>query len=212
MNILLADDHVLFRSGMRYILAEFGSDVDIHEVGSGEELLEAARSRSFDLVLMDMLMPGMNQGDVIGMIRALHPKLPIVIVSMLDSPGVIRGAVASGASGFIPKTSTPSLMTEAIRLVLAGGVYLPPAVLAVEEDAKAEDAGSSPLPPDARLTRQQRAVLAELSVGKSNNEIAQSLSISEATVKVHLAAIMRTLKVHNRTQVVLAAKQHNLLG
>ena len=212
MNILLADDHVLFRSGMRYILAEFGSDVDIHEVGSGEELLEAARSRSFDLVLMDMLMPGMNQGDVIGMIRALHPKLPIVIVSMLDSPGVIRGAVASGASGFIPKTSTPSLMTEAIRLVLAGGVYLPPAVLAVEEDAKAEDAGYSPLPPDARLTRQQRAVLAELSVGKSNKEIAQSLSISEATVKVHLAAIMRTLKVHNRTQVVLAAKQHNLLG
>ncbi|MEI7610348.1 MAG: response regulator transcription factor [Rhodospirillaceae bacterium] len=212
MNILLADDHVLFRSGMRYILAEFGSDVDIHEVGSGEELLEAARSRVFDLVLMDMLMPGMNQGDVIGMIRALHPKLPIVIVSMLDSPGVIRGAVASGASGFIPKTSTPSLMTEAIRLVLAGGVYLPPAVLAVEEDAKPEDAGPAPLPPDARLTRQQRAVLAELSVGKSNKEIAQSLSISEATVKVHLAAIMRTLKVHNRTQVVLAAKQHNLLG
>jgi len=211
MNILLADDHVLFRSGMRYILAEFGADVSIHEVGSGEELLEAVRSQVFDLVLMDMLMPGMNQGDVIGMIRALHPKLPIVIVSMLDSPSVIRGAVASGASGFIPKTSTSVLMTEAIRLVLAGGVYLPPSVLAVEEAAPAEEGGGA-LPSDARLTRQQRAVLAELSVGKSNKEIAQSLSISEATVKVHLAAIMRTLKVHNRTQVVLAAKQHNLLG
>ena len=212
MNILLADDHVLFRSGMRYILAEFGADVAIHEVGSGEELLEAARTRSFDLVLMDMMMPGMNQGDVIGMIRALHPTLPIVIVSMLDSPGVIRGAVASGASGFIPKTSTPSLMTEAIRLVLAGGIYLPPAVLAAEEVVKPEEGGAPGLPSDARLTRQQRAVLAELSVGKSNKEIAQSLSISEATVKVHLAAIMRTLKVHNRTQVVLAARQHNLLG
>ena len=212
MNILLADDHVLFRSGMRYILAEFGADVAIHEVGSGEELLEAARTRSFDLVLMDMMMPGMNQGDVIGMIRALHPTLPIVIVSMLDSPSVIRGAVASGASGFIPKTSTPSLMTEAIRLVLAGGIYLPPAVLAAEEAVKPEEGAAPGLPSDARLTRQQRAVLAELSVGKSNKEIAQSLSISEATVKVHLAAIMRTLKVHNRTQVVLAAKQHNLLG
>ena len=211
MNILLADDHVLFRSGMRYILAEFGADVSIHEVGSGEELLEAVRTRSFDLVLMDMLMPGMNQGDVIGMIRELHPKLPIVIVSMLDSPSVIRGAVASGASGFIPKTSTSSLMTEAIRLVLAGGVYLPPAVLAVEEPAPSEEGGAAP-PSDARLTRQQRAVLDELSVGKSNKEIAQSLSISEATVKVHLAAIMRTFKVHNRTQVVLAARQHNLLG
>ena len=212
MNILLADDHVLFRSGMRYILAEFGVDVSIHEVGSGEELLEAVRSQTFDLVLMDMLMPGMSQGDVIGMIRTLHPKLPIVIVSMLDSPGVIRGAVASGASGFIPKTSTSSLMTEAIRLVLAGGVYLPPSVLAVETQAPAEEGAAVALPSDARLTRQQRAVLAELSVGKSNKEIAQSLSISEATVKVHLAAIMRTLKVHNRTQVVLAAKQHNLLG
>ena len=212
MNILLADDHVLFRSGMRYILAEFGDGVVIHEVGSGEELLEAVRSQGFDLVLMDMMMPGMSQGDVISMIRALHPKLPIVIVSMLDTPSVIRGAVSSGASGFIPKTSTSSLMTEAIRLVLAGGVYLPPSVLAVEDAVPAEEGGGLPLPPDARLTRQQRAVLAELSVGKSNKEIAQSLSISEATVKVHLAAIMRTLKVHNRTQVVLAARQHNLLA
>ena len=212
MNILLADDHVLFRSGMRYILAEFGGDVTIQEVGTGEELLEAVHNQDFDLVLMDMLMPGMNQGDVIGTIRALHPRLPIIIVSMLDSPSVIRGAVASGASGFIPKTSTSVIMTEAIRLVLAGGVYLPPALLAPEEASGGEEIIGSPLPVDARLTRQQRAVLAELSVGKSNKEIAQSLSISEATVKVHLAAIMRTLTVHNRTQVVLAAKQHNLLG
>ncbi|MEI6559488.1 MAG: response regulator transcription factor [Rhodospirillaceae bacterium] len=213
MNILLADDHVLFRSGMRYILAEFGADVSIHEVGSGEELLQAVRSRSFDLVLMDMLMPGMNQGDVISMIRELHPALPIVIVSMLDSPGVIRGAVASGASGFIPKTSTSEIMTEAIRLVLAGGVYLPPSVLAAEAPPPpGEGVPGGGLPADTRLTRQQRAVLTELSVGKSNKEIAQSLAISEATVKVHLAAIMRTLKVHNRTQVVLSAKQHNLLG
>ena len=217
MNILLADDHVLFRSGMRYILAELGGDVAIHEVGSGQELVAAAQERSYDLVLMDMLMPGMNQCDVITTIKGLHPKLPIIIISMLDSPSVIRSAVAAGASGFIPKTSTSEIMTEAIRLVLAGGVYLPPAVLGPEDEGRTDDeagggGGGGGAGADAHLTRQQRAVLAELSLGKSNKEIAQSLAISEATVKVHLAAIMRTLKVRNRTQVVLAAKQHNLLA
>lgn len=212
MNILLADDHVLFRSGMRYILAEMGRDVTIHEVGSGQDLVDAVRQRSYDLVLMDMLMPGMNQCDVITTIKDLHPTLPVVVVSMLDSPSVIRSAVAAGASGFIPKTSTSEIMTEAIRLVLAGGVYLPPAVLAPEEDSRAEEESGTTAGSETHLTRQQRAVLAELSLGKSNKEIAQSLAISEATVKVHLAAIMRTLKVRNRTQVVLAAKQHNLLA
>ncbi len=212
MRILLADDHVLFRSGMRYILADLDSDVTIQEVGSGEELLRAARDQSYDLVLMDMLMPGMNQCEVIVTLKDLQPELPIVIISMLDSPGIIRSAVAAGASGFIPKTSTSEIMTEAIRLVLAGGVYLPPAVLGPDEDSRLEEDGATPVPVDTHLTRQQRAVLGELSLGKSNKEIAQSLAISEATVKVHLAAIMRTLKVRNRTQVVLAAKQHNLLA
>jgi len=212
MRILLADDHVLFRSGMRYILADLVPDVTIQEVGSGEDLVRAAREQAYDLVLMDMLMPGMNQYDVIGTIKDLQPELPIVIISMLDSPGIIRSAVAAGASGFIPKTSTSEIMTEAIRLVLAGGVYLPPAVLGPEEDSRPEEEEMPAVPVDTHLTRQQRAVLAELSLGKSNKEIAQSLAISEATVKVHLAAIMRTLKVRNRTQVVLAAKQHNLLA
>ncbi len=213
MRILLADDHVLFRSGMRYILADLDTEVIIQEVGSGDELVQAARDQSYDLVLMDMLMPGMTQRDVIGTIKGLQPELPIIIISMLDSPSVIRSAVAAGASGFIPKTSTSEIMTEAIRLVLAGGVYLPPAVLGPEGDSRFPDEEVAPAAPvDTHLTRQQRAVLAELSLGKSNKEIAQSLAISEATVKVHLAAIMRTLKVRNRTQVVLAARQHNLLA
>ena len=122
MRILLADDHVLFRSGMRYILADLDTEVIIQEVGSGDELVQAARDQSYDLVLMDMLMPGMTQRDVIGTIKGLQPELPIIIISMLDSPSVIRSAVAAGASGFIPKTSTSEIMTEAIRLVLAGGV------------------------------------------------------------------------------------------
>jgi DNA-binding NarL/FixJ family response regulator len=111
-------------------------------------------------------------------------------------------------------------MTEAIRLVLAGGVYLPPALLGPEDAGQRNEAGTGggplpsggTLPLDTHLTRQQRAVLAELSFGKSNKEIALSLAISEATVKVHLAAIMRTFKARNRTQVVLAARQFNLLG
>ena len=153
MRILLADDHVLFRSGMRYILADLDSDMTIQEVGSGEDLVRAAREQPYDLVLMDMLMPGMNQCDVIGALKDLQPELPIVIISMLDSPGIIRSAVAAGASGFIPKTSTSEIMTEAIRLVLAGGVYLPPAVLGREEDNRSEDEEPAAVPIEAHLTR-----------------------------------------------------------
>ena len=215
MDILLADDHVLFRSGMRYILAEIMDGLVVEEVGTGHELVAAVRRRSYDLVLMDMLMPGMNQCEVITTIKSLHPDLPIVVISMLDSPSVIRSAVAAGASGFIPKTSTSEIMTEAIRLVLAGGVYLPPSVLSADDGFAFADELTRGTPNvafvEAHLTRQQRAVLGELYLGKSNKEIAHSLTISEATVKVHLAAIMRTLKVRNRTQVVIAAKEHNLL-
>jgi DNA-binding NarL/FixJ family response regulator len=210
MKILLADDHVLFRSGLRYLLAEVKEGAAIHEAGSGEEVILALQAGRFDLLLIDMLMPGMSDCSVIIEAKARQADLPIVVVSMLDDPAVIRSALAAGASGFIPKSSTPEIMTEAIRLVLAGGLYLPPSMLAGSA-APARDEEPVPAASETHLTRQQRAVLGELALGKSNKEIAYSLAISEATVKVHLAAIMRTLKVRNRTQAVLAAKENKLL-
>jgi len=213
MRILLVDDHALFRSGLRHVLADLDPELEIDEAGSRDEALQAMEARQFDLVLTDLLMPGMDKASGIAAFKARFPKAPIIVISMLDGPTDIRAAVAAGATGFIPKSSTPEIMIEAIRLVLAGGVYLPPAVLHIDPPAPAGEAGASrPLGPSGKqLTERQKAVLAELAQGKSNKEIAQSLNLSEATVKVHLAAIMRSLDVRNRTQAVLTATDLGLL-
>ncbi|MBI1209152.1 MAG: response regulator [Azospirillum sp.] len=214
MRVLVADDHALFRSGLSHILAEFGPEVEITEVGSFDQAMAALRSTRFDLMLTDLLMPGMrtngNAETAIAGVRELAPATPIVVVSMLDSAAEIRSAVAAGATGFIPKTSTPEVMIEAIKLVLAGGVYLPLSILGPDT------VGVSPPPyavphPIKPLTLRQKAVLSELVLGKSNKEIANSLNLSEATVKVHLAAIMRALNVRSRTQVILVASQNGLV-
>lgn len=211
MKILLADDHTLFRSGIRLVLAELDATVDIVEAGNRDEAIAALNADSFDLVLTDLLMPGMEQGSGIADMRAASPDVPVVVISQLDNPTDIRRAVEAGASGFIPKSSTSQIMIEAIKLVLAGGVYLPPALLETSRSDGAGDEARLPGAPHRHLTDRQRAVLAELAMGKSNKEIAQSLNLSEATVKVHVAAIMRVLDVRNRTQAVLAATQYGLL-
>ena len=129
MKILLADDHTLFRSGMRLVLAELDSEVEIVEAGTREEAVATLESEPVDLVLTDLLMPGMDQDTGVARLKAANPDAPIIVVSMLESPSDIRRAVDSGATGFIPKSSTSQVMIEAIKLVLAGGVYLPPSLL-----------------------------------------------------------------------------------
>ncbi len=210
MQILLADDHALFRSGIRLVLAELDPSMVVTEAGTHDEAIAALRAQKVDLILTDLVMPGMRQDTGIAEYKSLCPDVPIIVVSMLDSASDIRRAVDAGATGFIPKSSTPKIMMEAIKLVLAGGIYLPPSVLVAEQ---AGEPASEPkaTPPVRQLTERQRDVLGELALGKSNKEIAQSLNLSEATVKVHVAAIMRVLDVRNRTQAVMAAAQFGLL-
>ncbi len=211
MRILLADDHALFRSGMRYLLSELDGAVEITEASSKAEATECLARQDYDLILTDLLMPGMNQDNGVAAFKAIKPGTPVVVVSMLDSSADVRSAVAAGAAGFIPKSTTPEVMIEAIKLVLSGGVYLPPTILRAETPAHGGTNGRTEPPRLKQLSRRQSAVLAELVLGKSNKEIAYSLNLSEATVKVHIAAIMRALNAQNRTQAVLAAVQHGLL-
>jgi len=211
MKILLADDHVLFRSGLSLVLAELDDTIEIVEAGTRDEAVGAARQHTFDLILTDLLMPGMDRIAGVSELKAAYPEVPLIVVSMLDNRNDIRRALEAGAMGFIPKSSTPRVMIEAIKLVMAGGVYLPPSVLIEETSGEPGEGGKPGSPPSKHLTERQRAVLAELAMGKSNKEIAQSLHLSEATVKVHLAAIMRVLDVRNRTQAVIAAEEFGLL-
>jgi DNA-binding NarL/FixJ family response regulator len=211
LKVLLADDHALFRGGMRYLLSEFDRDVQASEASSFAEAVSVLNQQDFDLIFIDLVMPGMDQMQGIQSLRELRPTTPIIVVSMLDSAEDIRRAINAGAIGFIPKSSSPEVMLKAIELILSGGTYLPPAVLGPGADGHADRVEQPTLTTDAKLTPRQTTVLEKLALGKSNKEIANELHLSEVTVKVHIGAIMRALNVRNRTQAVLAAVRHGLI-
>ncbi|HUX24636.1 MAG TPA: response regulator transcription factor, partial [Burkholderiales bacterium] len=128
MTILLIDDHPLLRGGMRFLLRSLDAALDMDEAGSASEALELVAARSYDLVLLDLKMPGLNGMDALAALRAAVPGTPLVVLSAEDDPAVVRAAIEGGAMGFIPKSSTPEVLIGALRLVLSQGVYLPPAV------------------------------------------------------------------------------------
>ncbi|NJL72602.1 MAG: response regulator transcription factor [Candidatus Competibacteraceae bacterium] len=213
MNILVADDHALFRFGICQVLRRIEQTAQIVEAGSWPDAIHQAEGGSFDLILTDLMMPDGTPEEALTALRATQPKTPIVVVSMIEEAAMIRGVFRSGASGFIPKSVEPREFIEALRVVLSGGIYVPAsAFAAIVTDAEASaDEAHGPNPLSQRLTDRQKATLFEMARGKSNKEIARSLNITEATVKMHVAAIMRALKASNRTQAVIIAVREGLL-
>ena len=206
MKILVADDHALFRDGLRYVLARLADSVEILEAKDGGEALAlAAAQPDLDLVLLDLAMPGMDGFAGLRALRARIPSVPVVIVAASEESSDIRVALDGGAMGFIPKSSTSDVMLSALRLVLSGGVYLPPALLNRLSTGKGLARKAAPTLDALGLTPRQHDVLRLLGQGKSNKEIAQTLALTEGTVKLHVSAILKTLDVDNRTQAVIAA-------
>lgn len=212
MKILIADDHALFRDGLRYVLARLGDDAaEIFEAKDGAEALAlVAAHPDLDLVLLDLAMPGMDGIAGLRALRARSPSMPVVILSASEEPADIRLALDRGAMGFIPKSSSSEVMLSALRLVLAGGVYLPPAFLDRSRAGKGPVVSATPSLENLGLTARQTDVLRLLGQGKSNKEIARALELAEGTVKLHVSAVLRALDAVNRTQAVVAAAR--LLG
>jgi DNA-binding NarL/FixJ family response regulator len=192
----------LFRGALREAVAGLFEHVEIGEAGSFDDvsgLLE--RGGEVDLILLDLAMPGVRGFSGLMYLRAQYPSVPIVVISANDDPAVIRRCMDFGASGFIPKTLGIEDMRGAIRQVLAGGVWTP-----VDVDLGAADAETATLMARlASLTPQQVRVLMMLSEGLLNKQIAFELSVSEATIKAHVSAILQKLGVESRTQAVIAA-------
>jgi DNA-binding NarL/FixJ family response regulator len=201
-RLVIADDHPLFRGALREAVAGLFDHVEIGEAGSFDDvarLLE--KGGEVDLILLDLTMPGVRGFSGLMYLRAQYPSVPIVVVSANDDPAVIRRCMDFGASGFIPKTLGIEEMRGAIRRVLDGGVWTPPDV-----DLGAADAETATLLARlASLTPQQVRVLMMLSEGLLNKQIAFELSVSEATIKAHVSAILQKLGVESRTQAVIAA-------
>lgn len=208
MNVLLIDDHALFRSGMRYLLAELDRAIDVLEAGSVAQA-RAYVGRPVDLVLLDLQMPDASGDSAIGEIRAAFEQATLVVVSGEDAPALVRRAIELGASGFVPKSSSPTLLPHVLRLVLAGGVYLPPHVLR-DRALAAAPAGGATVPRLDGLSERQTEVLMHVLRGRSNKVIAREMAVSESTVKAHLTVAYRVLGVGNRTEAVYAAARMGL--
>ena len=208
MKILLADDHALFREGMHYVLCKLGEQVDIMDAGSFSDAMDIAwHNPGLDLALLDLKMPGSDGVASIKLFHARHPDVPIVVVSGTDRSGDIESAMNSGAMGFISKVSASKDMVQALRVVLGGGIYLPPKLL-LQTVARAEDVrrdGRSWRVNRFGLTARQMEVLQHLAHGMSNKGIALATGLAEGTVKVHVAAIYQALKVSNRNEATRAA-------
>jgi DNA-binding NarL/FixJ family response regulator len=162
-------------------------------------------------VLVDLKMPGVGGLDALTVVRAAFPATPVVVVSGEDDPAVVRAAIECGAMGFIPKSSTPEVMIQALKLVLAHGIYLPPRVLAASQ--LPDPAPSASASNDAGLTglsMRQMDVLRCVIQGKPNKVIARELDVAEGTVKAHLSSVLRALGARNRTEAVYAAAKLGL--
>ena len=221
MKILIADDHRLVIEAVKTKLAELEPGIEFVLAMSVSDLLAAA-SDDLDLALIDLNMPGAEGASHIDEVRRRHPAVPLIVLSGTEDPAVMRSALERGVLGFIPKAYSPEVMLSAVRLVLAGGVYVPPMMLsalppgivagvagAASGDGPASRAGSAPHTLEHLrnvLTERQVEVLQLLSQGKPNKLIGRALGSSEGTVKIHLAAIFRALNVRNRTEAVVAAQ------
>lgn len=217
-RILIADDHPLFHEALKGVVLDiFPAGSDCICTTTVHETLEALDAGPlFDLVLLDLNLPGADGFSCLVTIRRKAPSVPVVIVSSTDQVDIVRESFSYGAMGYLPKSSSQEVMKNAIRLVMSGSSYIPTEALgAIDMSCLVEPDNSRPdkaCPGEGTsvLTPRQLAVLDLLAEGKANKIIAYELNISEITVKAHVSAILRKLGVSNRLQAVIAAK--NMMG
>ncbi|GIX23191.1 MULTISPECIES: response regulator transcription factor [Caldimonas] len=230
MRVLLVDDHPLILSALQTVIQSLGDDVEVQGVGSGRAAREALkRDANFDLVMLDLALGDASGFDLLAEFRQAYPALPVVVVSASDRASDVIRAIDLGAMGFVPKRASNDTLFEALRVVMSGGIYVPPMTLGRHSEAASAPVGGDtepdrylrtvssvaeqsgyqnvPSPATLGLTPRQAEVLALLLKGQPNKLIARELGLSVETVKDHVAAVLRALGVSSRTQAVLAISQ-----
>lgn len=211
MHVLLIDDHEMFRQGVKYLLTDLHEDIEFTDAGNCKEALAELGRVEVDLALLDLSMPGSRGLNALREIKNAYPAVPLAVLSGHDEPSMIRDAIEEGASGFVPKASSSEVLVAALKLILAGGVYLPRAAL--NGATPEQSAGEEPEKAASRselLSERQADVLMKAIQGKPNKVIAREMNIAEGTVKTHLSAAFKALGVHNRTEAVFAAAKLGL--
>jgi two-component system nitrate/nitrite response regulator NarL len=213
MNVLMIDDHALFRFGLSELLERRGIHVT-HAVGDGEEGIRLVTQECPDVVLLDMRMPGMSGLEVLQRLRALEQRMPIVILTTSTSEADLIAALQGGAQGYLLKDMEPDDLIKALRDILSGETVVAPELTgvlarAVRSDGQQKDDGSDLL---EDLTPREREILCHLAEGQSNKMIARDLGITDGTVKLHVKAILRKLQVRSRVEAAILAVERELCG
>jgi DNA-binding NarL/FixJ family response regulator len=205
MKVIVADDHPLVRDALARVVRQLDAQAQVFEAGEYDALLECLDVTTPQLLLLDLNMPGMDGMHGVKRLRERLPSVVIVVASGQDDPATIRAALGSGVNGFIPKSDPPALLLQALRVVSAGGTYIPSRALGDFDN------GQPPARPSASgLTPRQVDVLRLLQKGEPNKTIARQLGLSEGTVKIHIAAILRGLQARNRTEAVVRSRELDL--
>jgi len=210
LRILVADDHVAVREGLRWMLHSDEAIEVVGEAANGEELMALLDRTPCDAVLLDLSMPVMSGLDVLAALRAMDRRIPVVVLTMHDDPAHVDRALALGASGYILKSAPRDEMVRALTAAASGGAYVQPS-LAKPLLARYVVAGGPIGEEPKALTPRQLQLLRALAAGRSNKELAHELGISEATAKSYLKELYARLEVSSRASAVAYGIRHQLI-
>lgn len=211
MHVLIVDDHPLYRKGVQALLFELDSSIETTGAGNVDEAFAVAAQSTPDLVLLDLVMPGVSGLQALTRMRNGIPAVPLIVVSADESPQTIWSAIELGAAGYIPKDTDQSLTIQALQLVLARGVYIPLHALRHQHASATTDASGAVKTATPQLSPRQLTVLKGLLQGKTNKSIARDLNVAEGTVKAHLSAIYEALGVNTRLNAMIRAHEMKIV-
>ncbi len=206
MKVLIADEHALFRDGLGHLIEELDGAATILQAGSFSQTLKILDGeRKFDLIIVDPDMHDVSWNDGMKILCAKADGARLVVVSASENVHNIRESLELGAGGYITKRAETKILSNALKLVLDGGTYIPPVMLGHNSDNLA--AGGK----GKTLTNRQSQVLGLVAQGMSNKQIAYEIGVSEATVKLHINALLKAIGAANRTQAVIIAQKTGLI-
>jgi DNA-binding NarL/FixJ family response regulator len=206
LRVLIADDHELFRSGLKQLLIDELSADDVREAETLDQAIELLTIEgAVDLILVDLRMPGMSGAEALAALRDGFPEAKVAVVSAWEERAEILSALGAGVHGYVPKSLPSAEIANALRSILAGNIFVPPAIGKREPGASLDPVAPAASASD-KLTIRQKEVLNELLKGQASKEIARTLDIAEGTVKIHLAAIYRALGVRTRAEAIARLK------
>lgn len=208
INILIADDHAVVREGVKRILSEMPDITVAGEAGNGQEALEKIAKKAYDLILLDIAMPGKDGLEILKEIKALKPKLPVLVLSMFPEEQYALRALKSGASGYLTKESIPDELIKAVRKITQGGKYISSSfsekfILSMDSDMER--------PPHENLSDREYQVMRMIASGKTLKEIAEALFLSVKTVSTYRARILEKMGMKNNAELTHYAIKNNIV-